>query len=70
MPQLVLVALLGAGVYAGYRWVTKTARQMLDEAERAREEQARRAPAVVTKDLGPLELDPASGVYKPKQRGS
>ena len=68
MPQLVVVALLGAGLYAGYRWVAKTARQMLDEAERVREEQAGRAPGVVTKDLGALELDPASGVYKPKQR--
>lgn len=69
MPQLVVAALLGAGLYAGYRWVSRTARQMLDEAERARAaEEARRADAVVAKDLGALELDPASGIYKPKQR--
>ena len=69
MPQLVVAALLGAGLYAGYRWVSRTARQMLDEAERSRAaEEARRANGAVTKDLGALELDPSSGVYKPKQR--
>lgn len=70
MPQLVVAALLGAGLYAGYRWVTRTARQVLDEAERDHTEQVPRAGGVVTKDLGALELDPASGVYKPKQRTS
>jgi hypothetical protein len=64
----VVVALLGAGLYAGYRWVARTARQMLDEAEQTRADEARRGKSVVTKDLGALELDPASGVYKPKQR--
>ena len=68
MPQLVVVALLGAGLYVGYRWVARTARQMLDEAEQTRADETRRSAGVVTKDLGALELDPASGVYKPKQR--
>lgn len=68
MPQLVVVALLGAGLYAGYRWISRAARQVLEEAERAQRAQAQRAEAVVIKDLGALELDPASGVYKPKQR--
>lgn len=67
MPHLVVAALLGAGLYAGYRWVARAARQALDEAERAFEE--RGTEAKVTKDLGALEFDAAAGVYRPKKRG-
>lgn len=67
MPQLVVAALLGAGLYAGYRWVARAARQALEETERVFEE--RGTEAKVTKDLGALEFDAAAGVYRPKKRG-
>lgn len=65
MPQLVIVALLGAGLYAGYRYVAATAQRMADEARRAQEDLMRQASGAVEKNLGKLEYDPATGVYKP-----
>jgi hypothetical protein len=66
MPHLVAIALVGAGLYAGFRWVRKTAEQIRADMDRARDEAERQAQAkgkVV--DLGRLEYDPTSGVYKP-----
>lgn len=70
MPQLIALALVGAGLYAGYRWVSGKARAVLSEAKRAESEARRRAAEVgKPKDLGELEFDPASGVYRPKRQG-
>jgi type II secretory pathway component PulJ len=70
MPQLAVLALLGAGLYAGYRWYARTARHIAAEVRRAEDELRRRAEgAAIEKDLGVLEYDPTSGVYKPAKRG-
>ena len=65
MPQVIALALLGAGLYAGYRWFTRTAREIGAEMQRAEEELTQRASGRVEKNLGALEYDPVSGVYRP-----
>ncbi len=69
MPQLFALALIGAGAYAGYKWLSKQVQAAnaaaVDAAEqmrRAAEQAAGNAP----KDLGRLEWDAQSGVYKPR----
>ncbi|MDX2203555.1 MAG: hypothetical protein NW223_12460 [Hyphomicrobiaceae bacterium] len=64
MPQLMVAALLGAGLYAGYRFVAR----MAEEARRAQEELVRQATGAVEKNLGTLEYDPVAGVYRPSKR--
>ena len=69
MPQVIALALLGAGVYAGYRWLARTAEEIGAQMRRAEEEVARRARGRIEKDLGALEYAAASGVYRPARRG-
>ena len=66
MPQLVALALVGAGLYAGYRWFARTA-EITAEIQRAEDELQRRTAGVLPKDMGELEFDPAAGVYRPKR---
>jgi type II secretory pathway component PulJ len=68
MPQLFVAALLGAGLYAGYRYVARTAQRMAEEAKRAQDDLMRQATGAVEKNLGKLEYDPATGVYRPTNR--
>ena len=67
MPQLIGLALAGAGLYAGYKWLSKELRRATVGAERAREELRRRASerTGMPKDLGALQWDEKSGVYRP-----
>ncbi len=68
MPQLFALALLGAGAIAGYRWLARQMEVARAAAERA-EAELRKAtdPAVgQPKDLGALEWDASTGVYKPR----
>jgi hypothetical protein len=68
MPQLIALALVGAGLYAGYRWFARAAKEITAEIQRADDELRRRAAArVLPKDMGELEYDPAAGVYRPKR---
>lgn len=68
MPQLFALALVGAGLYAGYRWFSRTAKEVTAEIRRTEEELRRRATGgLLPKDMGELEYDPASGVYRPKR---
>lgn len=67
MPQLIALALVGAGLYAGYRWFSRVNKQVTAQIRRTEEELRRRAGAVLEKDMGELEYDPASGVYRPKR---
>ncbi len=69
MPQVIALALLGAGLYAGYRWLTRAARDFGAELQAAEEELRRQAAGRIEKNLGALEYDPASGVYRPARRG-
>ena len=68
MPQLVVLALLGAGAVAGYRWFSRALNAVNDAAVQAEAEMQRAAAQASNqpKDLGKLELDPVNGVYRPK----
>jgi hypothetical protein len=66
MPQLVVLGLVGAGLYAGYRWLANEVRRAAAAAERERAEIARQAR--VPKDLGALEWDDEARVYRPSRR--
>lgn len=68
MPHLMIAAVLGAGLYAGYKFVASTAQRMADEAKRAQDELLRQASGAVEKNLGNLVYDPATGVYRPADR--
>jgi hypothetical protein len=69
VPQVIALALLGAGLYAGYRWFARAARDLGESLERASEDLARQeAAGRVEKNLGALVYDPVSGVYRPAKR--
>jgi hypothetical protein len=63
------LALVGAAVYAGYRWLWRPARLIVAEVKRA-EDEFRRAAAgrAFEKDMGRLEYDARTGVYRPAHR--
>ncbi|HUS97385.1 MAG TPA: hypothetical protein VMX97_11640 [Hyphomicrobiaceae bacterium] len=67
MPQIIALALVGAGVYAGYRWLRKQTQQVAADAA-LRREAAEQADAGV-RDGGELEWDAAEGVYRPRRDG-
>lgn len=70
MPQVVGLVLIGAGLYAGYCWLAGAAERVSAEMRRAEEELRRRSAEAMgePRDLGRLEYDPKSGVYKPADR--
>jgi hypothetical protein len=69
VPQLIVMALVGAGLYAGYRWLSRSAKEITAEVKRTEDELLRRAAGrALEKDMGRLEYDPASGVYRPVER--
>jgi predicted negative regulator of RcsB-dependent stress response len=72
MPQLIALALIGAGAVAGYRWFSRQMVSARVAAERAEAELRRAAEAAAgaPKDLGRLELDAATGMYKPREPGA
>ena len=70
MPQLIIVAVIGAGFYAAYRWMRQLSDALTSELTRAEEELRHRAAGGrIEKDLGSLEYDPAAGVYRPRKQG-
>ena len=68
VPQFFVLALVGAGLYAGYRWLTQATQQITVDVRTAEEELRRRAAGALEKDMGALEYDPTTGVYRPTQR--
>jgi hypothetical protein len=66
MPPLIAAMLVGAGAYAGLRAFQRIL-SGLSEIGTSASHQAGdpSAASIVVKDLGPLELDPATGVYRP-----
>jgi prephenate dehydrogenase len=66
MPQLAIAVIVGAGLMAGYKWIARELQRQSDSAETARAEAETHA-SVGPRDLGALEWDEASGVYKPRQ---
>ena len=69
MPQLLVFGLIGAGIYAGYRWLAHTSEAITTAMREAEDETRQRAGRQIEKDLGALEYDSASGVYRPVKRG-
>jgi hypothetical protein len=70
MPQVLALIAAGAGLYAGYKWVSRALAEAQKTA-RVREAELREAMARTKgepKDLGALELDPATGIYKPRPK--
>lgn len=70
MPQVFALMIVGAGIYAGYKWISRAlsdAQEALKRGEadaKRREAMARGGP----KDLGTLDYDPQTGVYKPRAK--
>ena len=73
MPPLIVLALAGAGAYAGYKFFSKLMAQAAtpakSDAERWKKEAAAaaaRSKGGEPKDLGGLEWDEKLGAYRPK----
>lgn len=68
MPQVFVLAALGAGLYAGYRALMRVSEAWAAELKRSENDSRSRASMTeAEKDLGTLEYDPRSGVYKPSK---
>lgn len=69
MPQFLILAAVGAGLYAGFRALKSVGEKMAADMQRAQDDLRQRAEARSdAKDLGTLAYDPVSGEYKPKAR--
>lgn len=67
MPQVLLLAAIGTGLYAGLKWAAKTLEAQAAAAACHAEDAHRQAAARMTPiDRGTLEWDPSAGVYRPK----
>ncbi len=70
MPQVIAAMVVGASVYAGFKWLSKVVGEAPGRCQayggRGAAQRAR-ATSQTAKDLGALELDPETGVYKPRQ---
>jgi hypothetical protein len=65
MPPLIAAVLVGAGLYLGYR---AAARLIAERRDRdASPEDSEAGVEGPQKDLGALERDPATGVYRPSK---
>lgn len=60
-PQLILLGLIGAGIWAGYRWYNKESLRIKSELKKADDELKRRDE----KSIPTLKLDPKTGEYRP-----
>ena len=67
MPHLIVVALIGTGFYAAYRWIKQASDAITTELRQAEDEHRSRAAG--EKNLGNLEYDAATGVYRPQKQG-
>lgn len=70
MPPFIALAIAGAGLYAGYRWISRELQRSAAEAGRMRDEADRmaREHMAAPRDLGSLEWDAAAGVYRPRRQ--
>jgi hypothetical protein len=65
MPQIVVAVLIGAGITAGFKWIAREMVRAADEERVAHKNTGRDNLRSVPKDLGALEWDAKSGVYRP-----
>jgi hypothetical protein len=70
MPQVVAAVLIGAGIAAGFKWIAREVARAADEARVAHDDTGRRNVATAPKDLGTLEWDAKSSVYRPAGKRS
>ena len=68
MPQVVAAVLIGAGIAAGFKWIAKEMARAASEARVAQEKTGRHNVGMAAKDLGALEWDAKSGVYRPANK--
>jgi len=66
MPPLIAAMLVGAGAYAGLRAFHRILASWSEiEAGTSGADRTQAQNNIVEKDLGSLELDPATGIYHP-----
>ena len=65
MPQLLVLTLLGAGLWAGYRWYRRQVKEVASELRAAEEALRRREENAIPT----LKQDPETGIYRPDQKG-
>ena len=71
MPQVMAAVLVGAGIAAGVKWVMKEMARAAEATRVAHDELKQRGPVDGRpKDLGKLEFDAKSGVYRPARKRS
>lgn len=69
MPQVIAAVLIGAGIAAGVKWLVKEIARVGDETRAVHDDMRQReAVRVVAKDLGKLEYDAETGVYRPARK--
>ena len=68
MPQLIVLAVAGAGLIAGYKWVSRKVTAHMKAAEELRGEAARKAAGLGPKEMGELEWDADAQAYRPARR--
>jgi hypothetical protein len=69
MPHVVAAVFIGAGLFAGMKWLAKEMARAAAAARAAHEQMTRNSPLQsVPKDLGSLEWDADAGVYRPSSR--
>jgi len=64
VPQLILILLAGAGLWAGYRWVRKEQNRVKDQLRAAEAELKKREENAMPK----LRRNPETGVYEPARK--
>lgn len=69
MPQIVAAMLIGAGIAAGVKWLTKEVGKAAQAARLSPEDLSGHEPVrVAPRDLGVLVYDAETGVYRPDGR--
>jgi hypothetical protein len=64
MPQVMAVVLVGVGLAAGLKWVVKEIARAAEATRVAHDDPVSARP----KDLGKLEFDAKTGVYRPARK--
>ena len=67
MPQLLILAAIGAGAYFGGKWISKKSRKFtanMEKATKAAKTSAKQKPDNISRqDAQELKKDPKTGVY-------
>jgi hypothetical protein len=60
--------LIGVGIAAGVRWLAREIARAAEAARLSQDEPARQRVTAAPKDLGALEWDAKTGVYRPSRK--